>query len=195
MATTDGELKMNREAWLRAAYDLLRREVLPEAPEAVAISWSFPSKGGSAASRRTIGECHYREGTAVDVEGGRAILVSPTLSSPLALIETLAHEMVHAALPAGCGHRAAFSQLAARIGLVKPWTATKAGPELAAKIEAWLKVLPAWPGGHLRVVSTQRGRQLKAVCGCGRILRGSRSTFEQGPIVCGLCEEPFQLTV
>lgn len=189
------EPKANREAWLRAAYDLIRKEALPEAPEAVAISWSFPSKGGAAASRRTIGECHYREGSAVAVEGGRAILISPTLQTAFALIETLAHEMVHAALPAGCGHRAAFSQFAARIGLVKPWTATTAGPELAAKIEAWLKVLPAWPGGHLRIIATQKGRQIKATCGCGRILRGSRATFDQGPILCGLCEEPFELDV
>lgn len=191
------DLKVNREAWLRAAYALIRKELLPKAPAVVAISWSFPSKGGTKASRRTIGECHYKGGSAVQVEGDRVILISPTLQQPFALLETLVHEMVHAALPMGSGHRAPFSRLAKSIGLVKPWTATTAGPELKAKIEGWLKRLPAWPGGFLQIVPTQKNRQLKASCSCERprILRGSRKMFEEGPILCGLCEEPFELDV
>jgi hypothetical protein len=185
--------KMNREAWLRAAYALVRKELLPKAPAHVAISWSFPSKGGTKSSRRTIGECHYKGGSAVGVEGDRVILISPTLQEPFALVEVLVHEMVHAALPMGSGHRAPFSRLAKSIGLVKPWTATTAGPELKAKIEGWLKRLPAWPGGHLLIVSTQKNRQLKAVCECDRIVRGSAKLFEAGPILCGLCESPFEL--
>jgi hypothetical protein len=186
-------VKVNREAWLRAAYAIVRKELLPQAPAAVAISWSFPSKGGTKSSRRTIGECHYKGGSAVKVEGDRVILISPTLQEPYDLIETLVHEMVHAALPMGCGHRAQFSQLAARIGLVKPWTATTAGPELKKKILGWLKRLPKWPGGHLLIQHQQKNRQLKAVCDCEtpRIIRGSAKLFEQGPIVCGLCEAEF----
>lgn len=185
--------KMNREAWLRAAYALIRKELLPKAPAQVAISWSFPSKGGTKASRRTIGECHYKGGSAVGVEGDRVILISPTLQQPFALIEVLVHEMVHAALPMGAGHRAPFSRLAKSIGLLKPWTATTAGPELKHTIEGWLKRLPAWPGGHLLIVSTQKNRQLKAICECNRILRGSLKTFGEGPIICGLCESPFEI--
>jgi hypothetical protein len=185
--------KMNREAWLRAAYALVRKELLPKAPAQVAISWSFPSKGGTKSSRRTIGECHYKGGSAVGVEGDRVILISPTLQEPFALIEVLVHEMVHAALPMGSGHRAPFSRLAKSIGLLKPWTATTAGPELKRTIEGWLKRLPAWPGGHLLIVSSQKNRQLKAVCECERIIRGSAKLFEAGPIMCGLCEAPFEL--
>jgi hypothetical protein len=29
------------------------------------------------------------------------------------------------------------------------------------------------------------------VCGCGRIMRMARGTFAQGPILCGVCGEPF----
>lgn len=185
--------KVNREAWLRAAYALIRKEILPQAPVTVALSWSFPSKGGTKSSRRTIGECHYKGGSAVKVEGDRVILISPTLQDPYDLLETLVHEMVHAALPMGCGHRAQFSQLAARVGLVKPWTATTAGEQLKAKIQGWLKRLPAWPGGHLVIQHQQKNRQLKAVCECDRIIRGSAKLFEAGPILCGLCEAPFEL--
>lgn len=190
-------LQLNREAWLRAAYALLRRKLLKEAPEHVAISWSFPAKGGTAANRRRIGECHYKvEGGSADgaVEGDRVLLISPTLRTPYELVETLLHEMVHAALPVGCGHRAQFSRMAARVGLVKPWTATRASEELAKRIKAeFLPKLPAWPGGFLVIRATQKNRQLKAVCGCDRIIRGSAKLFEDGEILCGLCDSPFQL--
>lgn len=186
---------VNRETWLRAAYSLLRRKLLPEAPVSVALSWSFPAKGGTSANRRRIGECHYK-GASADgaVEGDRVLLISPTLQTPFALVETLLHEMVHAALPMGTGHRKQFSRLAARVGLTKPWTATKASPELAKRIEGeFLAALPVWPGGYLTIQSTQKNRQLKAVCECGRIIRGSLKLFQSGPISCGLCNTTFQI--
>lgn len=193
------DLKLNREAWLRAAYALVRRDLLPEAPAAVAISWSFPSRGAMSIRKRRIGECHYKEGGHIGkVEGGRIILVSPTLQKPEAMLETIVHEAVHTVSGPEAGHRAAFSQLAARVGLVKPWTATSASPDLLKRFASWIKRdLPKWPGGYIMPVAKQKNRQLKAVCSCEtpRILRASKATFEQGPILCGVCEEEFQLDV
>jgi hypothetical protein len=187
--------KLNREAWLRSAYALLRRKLIRECPEHVAVSWSFPAKGGTGATKRRIGECHYKGASAGGaVEGDRVVLISPTLREPFQLVETLLHEMVHVALPMGCGHRKQFSRLAARVGLVKPWTATVASKELADRIrKEFLPALPVWPGGYLQIETTQKNRQLKATCDCDRIIRGSAKLFEQGPIVCGLCEGPFEL--
>lgn len=184
----------NREAWLRDAYALLRRELLPEAPETVAVTWGFPSKGATS-RKRTIGQCFMGKSVQGDVEGGRVILVSPTLSDPAQIIDVLLHEMVHAALPVGTGHRKAFSQLAKRVGLEKPWTATTASKELKAKIDGWLKSeLRPWPGGHLVVVPKEKGRQLKASCECGRILRMAKATFEAGPLLCGNCDSAFEMS-
>jgi len=187
--------KLNREAWLRSAYALLRRKLIRECPEHVAVSWSFPSKGGTSAARRTIGECHYKGASAGGkIEGDRVVLISPMLREPSQLVETMLHEMVHVALPMGTGHRKQFSRLAARVGLVKPWTATKASPELAQRIrKEFLPALPAWPGGFLQIQTTQKNRQLKATCDCARIIRGSAKLFEAGPILCGLCESTFEL--
>ncbi len=186
--------QVNREAWLRGAYSLLRKELIKECPAQVALSWSFPARGGTSANRRTIGECHYKGASAGGaVEGDRVVLISPTLREPAKIVETLLHEMVHVALPMGTGHRKQFSRLAARVGLIKPWTATKASPELAKRIEGFLKTLPAWPGGFLEINPTQKNRQLKAVCSCDRIIRGSLKLFGDGPIICGLCEGTFEL--
>lgn len=184
---------VNREAWLRAAYAILRKELLPEAPVNVAISWSFPSKGATAVRKRRIGECWSKNGIGGKVEGDRVILVSPTITEELTLLDTLLHEAVHASLPPGVGHRKQFSQLAKRVGLLKPWTATKRGPELETKLKTMLEKLPAWPGGHLIPHTSQVSRQLKAECDCGRILRMSKKVAEGGSVICGVCKSEFVL--
>lgn len=185
----------NREAWLRSAYAMLRKELLPEAPEAVAVTWGFPSRGATSRRKRRIGECWGRSGIKGKVEGDHVILVSPTITEPAEIVDTLLHEMVHASLPEGTGHRKGFSQLAARVGLVKPWTATTASPELKVKIGAILAKLGPWPGGALVARPKEKSRQLKAVCKCGRILRLSAKVAAEGEVICGLCATEFKLEV
>jgi hypothetical protein len=183
----------NREAWLREAYALIRKELLPEAPETVAVTWGFPSKNATSRRKRTVGQCFGGNSVRGKIEGGRAILVSPVIEKPLEVLDTLLHEMIHAALPPDVGHRAPFSQLCKRVGLVKPWTATTPSKELKEKLEGYLKKLDPWPVGHLFVVPKEKGRQMKAECECGRILRCARKTFEAGPILCGMCEGEFEM--
>lgn len=183
----------NREAWLRVAYEVLRRELLPEAPKSVAVTWGFPSRNATSRRKRTIGQCFGGNAVRGEIEGGRAILVSPVIQGPLEIMATLLHEMIHAALPVDVGHRAPFSRLCKRVGLVKPWTATTPSPELKAKLESYIKKLEPWPMGHLHIVPREKGRQMKAECKCGRILRCARKTFEAGAILCGICETEFRM--
>jgi hypothetical protein len=184
---------VNRETWLREAYSVMRMELLREAPVTVAIAWSFPSSKAASRTRPTVGQCWQGGGIRGKIEGGRAILISPSLHVPLDILHVLLHEMVHATLPTGVGHGAKFSQTCARIGLVKPWTATTPGPLLKEKLEAILKKLPAWPEGSLVIRPKETGRQLKGECPCGRILRGSKKFFNDGPVICGLCSKPFEM--
>lgn len=194
--------KVNRESWLRAAYALLRSELLPEAPEVVAVTWGFPSKGGRAVVQRVLGECHYGPHVQGDIEGGKVILISPTIDEPLRILDVLLHEMTHAVVPEA-GHRKAFSQLAARVGLQKPWIATTASPALRARLEVLLGKLPPWPGGCIDPhkqgsLDTPRQddcRQMKATCGCNRILRLSRKVAAEGGILCLRCNTEFELKV
>ena len=183
--------KINRETWLRTAYRSLRKELISEAPEQVAIGWGFPSKSSMGHKKRRVGEC-WHAGFGQKPEGNTMILISPTVEDSVQILDVLLHEMVHAATP-GEGHRKAFSQLAKRVGLMKPWTATTPGDELKEKLTAIAKRLPPWPKGTVIPVAKQKGRQMKAQCRCGRILRGAKKTLDQGPIVCGLCESEFTL--
>ena len=55
---TDTNTGANSEriAWLEQAYNLLRSELLPEAPERVTITFGFPSKGARPSRNQRIGE-------------------------------------------------------------------------------------------------------------------------------------------
>ena len=183
----------NRESWLRVAYERLRADLLAEAPPVAAVAWSFPSKGATSRARRTIGQC-WDGGGVRSVEGGHAVLVSPLIEEPVEVLSTLLHEMIHAAVGTDKGHRKEFSRVAKRLGFMKPWTQTPMGEELRSRLSSILCNLPPWPSGHLvPAPPKQKGRQQKAVCGCGRILRVARATFEGGPILCGKCGKAFDL--
>jgi hypothetical protein len=185
--------KNNRETWLRRAYEMLRKGLLPEAPREFAIGWGFPSRKGLESRNLTIGEC-WTGSFKRAPEGNTMIMISPTIDDPVQILDVLLHEMIHGAVP-DAGHRRGFSQIAKRVGLVKPWTATSASPELAKKLRGYIKKLGRWPAGSVaNRKPREKGRQLKVICLCDppRILRLSKAAFMQGPITCGLCSARFK---
>jgi len=171
-----------REAWLLGAAASLSgtlRELGAEVPP-VRVSFGFPK--GSHGRSRAIGQCW--QGVAV-ADGVPAIFISPELADPARILDVLLHELVHAATP-GCGHRKGFSTLARAAGLVKPWTATKASPELATRLTALAEQLG--PLDHSRVAQGAPGgpkkqstRMLKLSCAsCGYTVRTTRKWIEVG---------------
>ena len=45
--------------WLEQAYQLLREELLPEAPESISITFGFPSTGARKSKNQRLGEYDY----------------------------------------------------------------------------------------------------------------------------------------
>lgn len=43
------------------------------------------------------------------------------------------------------------------------------------------------------MASVRTSRNCKATCGCERVIRVSKTVYEQGSIVCGMCWKPFQM--
>ena len=177
-----------RIAWLEQAYDLLRSELLPEAPERVTITFGFPSKGARPSRNQRIGEyAHFLK----DCDAGPGLLtLHPTIfREPARVLDVLLHEMIHAACP-NDGHRGKFPKLAKRVGLTGKMTATVAGPELKATLAEFLADrLPPMPNGH-GDISSQRKKQStrmrKYVCpACGQIVRAATDCLNA---VCGDCD-------
>lgn len=178
-----------REEWLIEALRMVgtlfdsRGYKIP--PCSVSVGW--PSIKGTAAKSRRIGEC-WDKSTAGDKRF--AIFISPVLGSDVDsecdVLEVLVHEAVHAAVGLECGHKGAFKQCAAKVGLVGKMTATTAGPELVEVMEEWAKELGEYPHGVINPSSDksdkpkkQGTRMIKCECReCGYVARTTKKWIE-----------------
>jgi hypothetical protein len=188
-------LSTARARYLEAAYDAIRRQLLPEAParEQVALAFSFPTKGtASGHGGGVIGQCIYKglEGSA----SGECmmIVVHPSQwAEDVAVLAVLAHEMAHAATP-GAGHGRPFVELVRRIGLDGKPTATVPGEAFKQAVEAMRPTLPAFPAGSLTIVGRKvAGTRMRLFeCACRIKVRAARDEL---PWVCDECGEQPQL--
>lgn len=159
-----------REAWLLDATDRMRVRMFAPIGETlpiVKVSVGFPG-GGSA--RKAIGEHWNPKATA---DGISQVFISPVLSDPVAALETLAHELVHAIYPDD-GHKKGFARVARAIGLVGPLTKTTAGPDLKERLTRLAAQLGEYPhaGIDLGTRKKQSTRLIKLVCKtCGYTVR------------------------
>jgi hypothetical protein len=172
---------MTREDWLLSAADALSTDILAPngatVPAGVRVSIGFPR--GSHGRARAIGQCWSPSAVA---DGRHAVFISPVLTDPVRMLDVLLHELVHASVPVGSGHRKPFSSLAAKCGLIKPWTATSASPELATTLRALSERLG--PLDHAGIadasIPRQTTRMLKLQCECGYTVRTTRTWIDYG---------------
>lgn len=107
---------MTREEWLKRAVRTLRpllRKAGIEMRSRWQVSMSLTGK------RNAIGLCCYEamSGSGKTVN----IMVCPTLSDPIDVLDTLVHEMIHASLPLGTHHGSKFVKACKCVG----WTTGK----------------------------------------------------------------------
>ena len=148
-----------QQAWLAQAYDVLRSELLPEAVPNAVVSYGFP-KGRRG--RKVPGQCHLSPG---DVKTDVIFIHPVQWPDPLSVLHLLVHEVIHTAAR-GAGHRGRFVDLAKRVGLQKPWTATTPGPELAKRSNAPAKKLPKFPVSAFDVRGKKGSRLRLHECRC-----------------------------
>ena len=150
-----------RESWLLSAIDRMARSLFPAFKQPkwrVTCGWPKGVRGG----KHAIGQCWDRTSSN---DGTYEIFISPELDRPHEILHTLAHEMIHAIVGCDKGHKGEFVALCKAIGLVKPWTATTPGPELAATLAIYALQLGPYPHARLNDVrKRQTTRMLKATC-------------------------------
>lgn len=161
---------MNREAWLTQLIDALRpmfTEAGYEIP-AVRVSCSWPSKS----IRKRIAECWHSEASA---DGSRQIFISPVLGTEAEIADIMVHELIHACLPSGTGHKKPFKDAMKALGLVGKATSTHAGEELARRLNGTIKPLGKYPHAVLNLSEQEKKqttRMLRLCCSeCGCIVR------------------------
>ena len=192
---------ITREAWLNAAVDLLRPVIEAEAGRElppVSVTCGWPSTGGTARTRRVIGQCWDAECSA---DGKHAIFISPVLEGlgEAGALATLAHELVHALVGVECKHKGPFAKAAKAIGLLGKPTATVAGPTLLDFFQTVVAKLGDYPHAVLtpKMKEKPQGtRMLKMVCAdCGYTARTTRKWLDAaGPLRCP-CNPDEPMTV
>lgn len=172
-----------REEWLVAAVGHLQSQVFGKVgltiPTDVKVSCSFPSRGGLAKSKRTIGQCWARAASDAKVN---EVFISPTLDDSVLVLDVLTHELIHAIDDCANGHGKAFRDMALLVGLTGKMTSTEAGEELTEKLKAIHAELGDFP--HSKIDASQRKKQttrmVKVECDdicCGFKFRASRSAI------------------
>lgn len=173
-----------REQWLTKAATLLAPHFKSRGftlPANVRMTCGFPSKKAFGRKQR-IGECWSAEASG---DKHFEVFISPVLDGPMAVLETLVHELCHATVGLAEGHKGKFAACARQMGLEGKLTATTAGERFKTEIGTpVLKALGKYP--HAKLTGTvkekkQTTRLIKCVCeDCGYTIRTTRGWLDMG---------------
>ena len=180
-----------REQWLLGGIAALRtvfRDAGHAIPSNVRATCGWPSKSALARKKQRIGECWA---DTMSEDKHFEIFISPSLSDPARVLDTLAHELVHASVGLEAKHGKVFRHCALAIGLEGKMTATHAGDKLSARLHALADELGAYPHGalHGKDATTgekkQTARMIKVECSCcGYVARTTAKWLEHGAPLC-----------
>lgn len=172
------EKHKSREAWLIEVASKVRPMIAKraniEVPATTLISCGLPSIRALSSKNRTIGQCWVKQGQ---------VFVSPVIEHPLDVAQVLVHELLHAGLPNGTGHKAPFKRAADAMALGGKPTATIRTEEFDAYMLPVIQKVGSYP--HRALVaekgSKQTTRLVKLECpDCGYIVRTTAKWIETG---------------
>lgn len=121
-----------REGWLVAAINALDDEFFSsrgsKIPTKIQVACGWPK-----ASRKAIGQCWSPSASADETT---QMYISPTVDSPVKVLDILLHEMIHACVGCKEGHKGPFRIMAKSFGFAGKMTSTYA--EEGSALEALL---------------------------------------------------------
>lgn len=185
---------MNRESFLEKAIEELHPLFKKHGgviPKNIKVTCGWPTKSAGRSNKRTVGQCIYPQKPG----GNTELIVSMVVDDTTTALDILCHELVHASLGAGHGHKAPFRRLALAIGLTGKMTATVAGPELVPVLKEIEKKLGKYPHSSIDFDNRkkQTTRMIKVKCTddeCGCVFRTSAKWIKVHkylPFSCPIC--------
>ncbi len=178
-----------RQEWVEHAAAVFKQhfaECYWTVPDNIRLSIGFPV--GSKDGKKKLGICHNEEWSA---DKHWEIFISPDYTDTKEILETIAHEMIHATVKVP-GHRGKFKECAIAVGFVAPFSYTPAGPKMLACIEAITAQIGEFPAGILSLAKRkkQATRLLKCECpDCGYLARVTAKWVDQvGAPICPVDE-------
>jgi hypothetical protein len=184
------------------------RQHHPEVPEAVLVVAS-----GAEGTRLNLGHFAPHRWQVHGADRHEVLIGGEGLRrGPLEVLGTLLHEAAHGLAQArgiqdtsrqGRYHNRRYATLAGELGLqaasIQPigWSATTipdtTAGAYAGPLEDLATALVLWRRHEHHSGAGPRSRNLLAAsCGCGRRIRAAKTTLAEAPILCGVCEQPFE---
>ena len=173
-----------REQWLMQAVEHLEPlfERAGYSVPIVKVSIGFPSTGSKG---RHLGQCWS---TKWAVDGVNQIFIAPHLPTPLDVLDTLVHELVHAVDNCESGHGEKFKKIAIDVGLKGPMRSAGAGEWLKQDLIKIAEKLGTFPHGRLSLpipTAQKAPKRPGAKCAkCGYEVVMLRKHLELGPPIC-----------
>lgn len=160
-----------RQEWIETAAQTFKAHFAANwwtVQDNIRLSIGFPV--GSKDGKKKLGICHNEAWSA---DSHWEIFISPDYSNTNEILETIAHEMIHATVKVP-GHRGKFKECAIAVGFEAPFSYTPAGPKMQACIDAIKAQIGEFPAGILSLAQRKKQptRLLKCECmDCGYIAR------------------------
>lgn len=174
----------NREHWLTVMSNRYLWPALLRAgckkPRRWRVSLGFPKGSRGGKGSHAIGQCWSVDASA---DGHTEIFVSPELNDVQAT-ETLLHELIHAGVGLHHGHKGEFKRVFTEIGFIGRTRSGTPSEPLAAKIEAWIALMPKLKHAPLALPPGKENagpgsRLVKVFCpDCGYTMRIARTWLE-----------------
>jgi hypothetical protein len=172
-----------RESWLQKG--ILELTSLFQAKgyivPACLVSCGFASSGTKL---NHIGQCWSRKSSSAEIN---QIFISPVLSDPVEVLDTLLHELIHAVDDCEHKHGKEFKKMALRLGMKGPMRSAGAGPELRAVLETISLKLGPYPHSQLKVsrfTRTNHPRPSAKCPECKYQVPMFKKFLEYGPPLC-----------
>lgn len=190
---------ITREQWLNLAATFMAdkfKETGKPLPEKLHVSCGFPTKG--AVSGKIIGQCFYPE---VSSEAFTEVFIHPKLSDSQEVAAVLAHELCHAALGPGFGHRKEFKTLAYAMMLTGPATATVGSEEFNTYFLQFIDKHGSYPHSAMTLAARAakpkaESKNLNLRCPeCNYYARTTDEFLSQGRLRCPIHKSQILLTV
>ena len=173
-----------RESWLMEAVEQIKPifERMGYQVPLVKVSVGFPSTGSKG---RHLGQCWS---TRSSDDGINQIFIAPHLPTPIEVLDTLVHELVHAVDDCQSGHGENFKRIAKDIGLKGPMRSAGADEFLMQDLIKISNQLGNFPHGRLSIPRAASNAGIKrpgAICSkCGYEIVMFKRCLDIGPPLC-----------
>ena len=174
----------SRESWLMEAVEKIKPifERMGYQVPLVKVSVGFPSTGSKG---RHLGQCWS---TRSSDDGVNQIFIAPHLPTPIEVLDTLVHELVHAVDDCQSGHGENFKRIAKDIGLKGPMRSAGADESLMKDLIKISNQLGNFPHGRLSIPRAASNAGIKrpgAKCSkCGYEVVMLKKFLSLGPPIC-----------